>query len=122
MTAWSLAGEGEGGPERDMVGVGLSTPDTEASARDACMSIWTSSVRSLGCPLALLALTAMSSLLHELRVPQLSKPCQELLQAASSQSLACHVSRNMGVGNMEVSIQRNTKGCRLSFVLSMRTA
>ena len=36
VTAWSLAGEGEGGPERDMVGVGLSTPDTEASARDAC--------------------------------------------------------------------------------------
>jgi len=38
MTARSLAGEGEGGPERDMVGVGLSTPDTEGSARDACMS------------------------------------------------------------------------------------
>lgn len=37
VTAWSLAGEGEGGPDRDIVGVGLSTPDTEASARDACM-------------------------------------------------------------------------------------
>ena len=36
VTAWSLAGEGEGGLERDIVGVGLNTPDTEASSRDAC--------------------------------------------------------------------------------------
>ncbi len=36
VTARSFAGEGEGGPERDMVGVGLSTPDTDGSATDAC--------------------------------------------------------------------------------------
>jgi hypothetical protein len=36
VTARSLAGDGEGGPERDMVGVGLNTPDTDGSGRDAC--------------------------------------------------------------------------------------
>ena len=35
VTARSFAGDGEGGPERDIVGVGLSTPDTEGSATDA---------------------------------------------------------------------------------------
>ncbi len=36
VTARSLAGEGEGGPERDMVGVGLNMPDSDGSGRDAC--------------------------------------------------------------------------------------
>lgn len=52
VTARSLAGEGEGGLERDMVGVGLSTPDTEGSCRDACggtpkILYWPEKVRHL---------------------------------------------------------------------------
>ena len=39
MTARSLAGDGEGGPERDMVGVGLNTPDTDGSGREACSHV-----------------------------------------------------------------------------------
>lgn len=39
VTARSLAGDGEGGPERDMVGVGLNTPDTDGSGREACSHV-----------------------------------------------------------------------------------